>query len=567
MSSSCRLRATSAVILAAFSFLMAGTSTRQPKGRSPSDQAPNVPAYDARLAVARVGIKKNLSSLLLFAQPDGLLTRLGAAFRYVWPSREEYDWDSWNTPIDWSRVSDENMREQAQRAPDVVVSDWGCADAARDLLWGLREPVRRLGQRFADVPLAMLGPGADSPSLAKGYPILVYSSHAFAYRTDKDSEHRELQEYVEKGGMVLAFTQPFGDNFKMLPVPAGERLVAAGYRQDVSSHQKSVFPAAEHPALSSLTREVAAADVDGFFIEVPKSSIVLLRRLNTGMPCFILYPVGNGWVAATTLFLWPRMPFSAEMRALVCDLIAWAKDTATPIPVVTLSKGEKPKPVGLQLKIRNVSSTPATLLEVLVMTPDRSERTESVRLPVKLGPGEEATVPVTLDPSTCIRPDSPRGMYHADYRLLAPGWAGEREVQPAAETESGRFVIRSRYGPSENKRDTLLAASSNNDEPGNTEGLVHIVAEDRSGTARHLHLWGNLSQEPGTLLADLQLSANERRELDIPRDLSRPGTYHFILTDPQRGRAADAFEKRVTNNDPWNVTAVAITFTCKTKPE
>jgi hypothetical protein len=80
-------------------------------------------------------------------------------------------------------------------------------------------------------------------------------------------------------------------------------------------------------------------------------------------------------------------------------------------------------------------------------------------------------------------------------------------------------------------------------------------------------LWGNFSQETSTLLADLQLSANERRELDIPRDLSRSGTYHFFLTDPQRGHAPTDFEKRVLGNDPWKCIGMAITFTFAKKPE
>gem|GEM_PF-6718927 len=46
----------------------------------------------------------------------------------------------------------------------------------------------------------------------------------------------------------------------------------------------------------------------------------------------------------------------------------------------------------------------------------------------------------------------------------------------------------------------------------------------------------------------------ERRELDFPTDLSKPGTHHFLLTDPAHGTPLrSAFELSACPGDTWNL--------------
>jgi len=130
--------------------------TRLETGNQPGDGTPSQDSnqsYQARVDTARLGIKKGFTTMPKFAERDSFLQKVGAAWRYVWPSRKERDFEEWNIPIDWHRIKDIRMRREGQTAPDLVVSERGCSEAIRQLLWSLHEPVRRVEQEFADIEL------------------------------------------------------------------------------------------------------------------------------------------------------------------------------------------------------------------------------------------------------------------------------------------------------------------------------------------------------------------------------------------------------------------------------
>ncbi len=170
-------------------------------------------------------------------------------------------------------------------------------------------------------------------------------------------------------------------------MPAGQALLAAGYKQDVSCFTGSAYPCMDHPILSGITtlqmgctggacgmRPGITAGFDGFFREVPANATVLLRRTISGEPCLILYPVGQGYVVASTLYEdwgYANGQSTADGRSILANILAWAKAPNQGIPVTNLSTGGSASGISLTLHVRNLSDMPADQMEVLVMTPDR----------------------------------------------------------------------------------------------------------------------------------------------------------------------------------------------------
>ena len=110
-------------------------------------------------------------------------------------------------------------------------------------------------------------------------------------------------------------------------------------------------------------------NVDGYFTVYPSSSSVLLRRTVNGQPAMLVYPHGQGRVIVTSMysdFAFGQSQASAEERALVRDMISWAKK---PEQIPEVSRGEA---ISLTLNVANHTDADAASAKLLIYSSDRS---------------------------------------------------------------------------------------------------------------------------------------------------------------------------------------------------
>ncbi|MGA9750650.1 MAG: hypothetical protein WBS54_02560 [Acidobacteriota bacterium] len=112
----------------------------------------------------------------------------------------------------------------------------------------MREPVAVLEEPQEpvftdDESLSLLPPGRGllEADPAKQKILVLPTGSLYGLRADS-TEAQALKGFVEGGGVVVRFTQPYGDDCSALPVPAGQTLQAAGYKQDLSCFADSAYP-------------------------------------------------------------------------------------------------------------------------------------------------------------------------------------------------------------------------------------------------------------------------------------------------------------------------------------
>ena len=304
--------------------------TDRPSGESPDDsvavkassrtESGSVPASDDWHDVCRVGIGKGLTSMADYGISSSLIEQLAYLDPSTDPSVAQALYDRLEVLEAKYSAPQNRMPQDVANAPQVAVWDKGFGGSARSLVEAMREPVKVLEEPqepvFTDEEsLSLLPPqrGLRDADPAKQKILVLPTGSLYGLRADS-VEAQALRGFVDGGGVVVSFTQPYGDDFSALPVPAGQTLAAAGYRQDVSCFADSAYPCTDHPILSGITtlqmgcsggscgmRPGITAGFDGFFREVPANATVLLRRTISGEPCPILYPVGQGYVVASTM--------------------------------------------------------------------------------------------------------------------------------------------------------------------------------------------------------------------------------------------------------------------------
>jgi ligand-binding sensor domain-containing protein len=175
--------------------------------------------------------------------------------------------------------------------------------------------------------------------------------------------------------------------------------------------------------------------VDGYFEEIPESSVVLLRRVKNGYPVAFYYQYGAGYVFVTSMYEdWGSANYqsTSEGRAFVRDLITWAKKPQA-LPTYNLSENPNPN-ISLNLEIKNTSDKRAEKVKISWLDPDRNLVVEE-EYSISLNPGEILTFPISRSISHQYR----FGIWHVDYTLYD---SDGNEIQPQTETDSGRFVIK-----------------------------------------------------------------------------------------------------------------------------
>jgi hypothetical protein len=274
----------------------------------------------------------------------------------------------------------------------------------------------------------------ESPEKLKGVSnVLVIPSGGLYGMENSAIIKAALDEYVKNGGTIICFSQQHGYEFSALPTPDGKPLGSYGWREDQSCQSNSVYVDTWHPALSSTTQSLISSPVDGFFTDYPQNSIALLRRRVNAMPAMLAYPYGEGMVVVTSLFEdWGSTHWqsTAQGRAIIRDLVTWAKNVGLQIPEYNLRKNPNPE-VSLNLEVKNLSDKLASKVKVLWLDPDRNLILEEDKL-VSIPAGEAISIAVRHVFSSI--PDQKLGIWHVDYVLFD---SEGNEIQPQAEIYLG----------------------------------------------------------------------------------------------------------------------------------
>jgi len=308
-------------------------------------------------------------------------------------------------------------------APDVALFTNGFYNPSISLMLKIGEPVS-----FQDIDF--------DPGIVRDHPVMLVPTGGFYGLKNSEAVKARLEEYVKNGGTLVLFGQQHGYDWGLLPIPAdpetGEKKPVSGYgyQEDQSCAFNSVYIDTYHPILSVFSTSTATIGVDGYFTSYPENSTVMLRRTANGQPAMILYPYGQGYVIAATLYtdfaLSHHQANEAEVN-LVQNIISWAKKPEA-LPETKL--GER---VSVLVSVTNHTDADGASVKFSILDPSRKNIGEQT-VSLNLQPGQVASIPVTFASSST----SALGIYHIDYTLLD----GQGNiVQPRAETDLGRFVV------------------------------------------------------------------------------------------------------------------------------
>lgn len=509
--------------------------------------------------VARVGLKKGFATMPDYLESDELLKvmsdpsikNLGKAALEARAQRMSELMDMYSGPTN-------RMPYEVEYAPDVAVWADGLVSECQALV-ALHEPYRTLQDPSDIFPIDIneemnwKGVGA-----AGDVPLVIIPTMALYGRGADSSVKADLKAYVEKGGVALVLAQPQGADFAAVPTPEGEPLEAVGYSQDLSNVMDPTVRMADHPMLNGFAGAAVRLKVDGFFIRYPRQSTVLLRRRDTGLPCLLLYPLGKGWIVASSAFFTPcdekALKGNPGMLPFLAGVVAWAKDPARAIPTEVVRRGQAPGKMHLELEVQNLTAKAGDHIKYAVYSPTRDRILAQGTATAQIPAHGKTTVglDVKVDSPTGEEPMVP-GTYHVDYQISDRRWFWSKAIQPWAETNSGRFALVGPQPPSDSKWSTYFAAWCDADDPAKSKNQVFLYVEDRTGQPRDFRVKSNFSIEPVILLDSFHLEPGESKLLTYPYGLSRLGSYHFWLLDPVVGPPSSPQTSAEWGGDPLNL--------------
>ncbi|MHB8846139.1 MAG: CARDB domain-containing protein [Nitrospirota bacterium] len=306
-------------------------------------------------------------------------------------------------------VMDQTLDDEVFAAPDAAILANGSFREWTSLLADYHE---------ASV---LVSPDAVA-ALSATKPVLIIPSGGLAGLSASAFFRAGLAEYVRSGGIILCFTQLRGADFSALPVPAGQKLEAAGWTEDTGSLFRSSRMQDTHAVLSGMRDPAPAVETDGYLLSYPADAQVLLARQD-GHPTLILYPAGKGWVAVTTLMSdvsFGQGLLHPEEKTLVRNMVLWAKSGGA------LPRLQPGRQFTTNLKALRPQQGEAASARVMIMGPDGGRPKEERTLAIAFT-GPTATLPF----SWWIPVDMPAGIYHLEYTLVD---ANKRQLSPAAES-------------------------------------------------------------------------------------------------------------------------------------
>ena len=282
-------------------------------------------------------------------------------------------------------------------APRVALLWHGFAEQAAAFLKAIGEPYDILTPDFA-------------PSQAAFYPMLLIPSGGLYGLDNAPSFQARLQAYADAGGVILVSAQQHGYEFGALP----GGLTGYGWSEDQSCFAAAVSLPLFHQALSGF--DVAGLDllVDGYFTGYPDDATILLERNKNGYPAALLYPVGDGYVMATTAYAdWGSSNYqhTRDDHRLWRDLIAWATLGSLNSYDHTLPEFGPGEAATVEVTIDNASGIEAQTIRLILLDPDK-----------QIVDQEEISQPVAGGSATTLNHNlttgSALGIWTLDYVLL-----------------------------------------------------------------------------------------------------------------------------------------------------
>ena len=327
------------------------------------------------------------------------------------------------------RRIDSKEKKEFMEVPDVIIAHNRPFIPLEELLLKTGESYSLLGPSFE--------PPFFAPDMLKTHPALMIASGVLHGPKNPDFIHEKLGAYLNTGGTVIVFSQSNGSDYGVLPVPQEpdrtfRRVSGYGYKEDQSFFTDATCIDKWHQVLAGQSRNTQTLHINGYFTNFPSTATVLLRKKANSHPVMIIYPYGQGFVVVTSLYSeftdGSKQP-SPEEVALICDLISWAKK---PAKLVVMKPGEK---VSLSISVSNRTTHVAVSIKLLVYNPGRSTLVSQQDAKKSISPG--SSTQTSMEYSAPLT--APLGIYHVDYQL----YNGKGiMIQPAAETDSGRFAVR-----------------------------------------------------------------------------------------------------------------------------
>ncbi len=218
----------------------------------------------------------------------------------------------------------------------------------------------------------------------------------------------DLENYVVNGGNLLVFTQKYGSDLSVLP----GNIDGYGWNEDQSCYHNAAYLNRWHPVLSGQKRHIMSCYVDGYILEYPDNSEVLLGRTKNTMPALLYYNYGAGTVIVSSLYSdwgYGHCQASSKELNLLRDLTTWAVNPDREIPEFYYNS---PVSVPVSIEYNTNDTVTATSAIIKVYTPDR-ELYDSLSVSVFLNPGGETEL--VWDGS--LLPEE-LGLWIIDYALM-----------------------------------------------------------------------------------------------------------------------------------------------------
>ena len=182
----------------------------------------------------------------------------------------------------------ENVKPNTDARSKVAVLDNGYSRESV-LFWGLYLPVRFVKEE-------------DFLSQHSSISLFVIPSGGLSYLKDPGAFKLSLDKFVKNGGTLFVFSQRFGRDFALLPVPDGDSISGYGWLEDQSSLAYSSILTLLHPVVSRLDTSRPHINIDGVFTVVPRRCKAVLRNSISGQTVMCIYKEGWGNVIMSTLF-------------------------------------------------------------------------------------------------------------------------------------------------------------------------------------------------------------------------------------------------------------------------
>ncbi|MGB9722208.1 MAG: hypothetical protein ACPL28_12110, partial [bacterium] len=220
---------------------------------------------------------------------------------------------------------------------------------------------------------------------------------------------QKIQGFINNGGTVLCMAQQRGYEFSSF----FEGVSGYGWQEDYSCQSSSAYLSEWHTVLSGQTNLISNIPVDGFFINEPQNSQVLMRRRTSGMSELIIYPEGSGNVIITGSYVdwgYGVGQWSYDAVNLIRDIITWAMDTKRPI--LEYYSGNS---MSLNIPVYYYpggDTIPANKVKIKILKPNRdSLHTQEILLAQPLYPGDSTVINLGFTAPSML------GIYPVNYAL------------------------------------------------------------------------------------------------------------------------------------------------------